>query len=402
MPGGEDLFEFLEREIPDAGAAEIKVIEWRPSFSAYGEKCLDLLNRTVTFIKRMDANKRTVRGFGRRWLRNGLRNLEIITHAVSVKAGDSPVVVCASGPSLEESIPLILKWKALPSPPLILAVSSGLPALRYGGISPDLAIATDGGAWAALHLFEWVRSFGPQTPVIAAGFSAALPSQTEQGPVLLLCDGSLWQQFLLRKMGVPFLVFPMRGTVSAAALDLAFHISGGNVYIAGLDLAHRDLRTHARPHGFDRILEERADRFTPLYSQRFVRARDINKSGAYEVYASWFRGQLERYPKRLYSFKAGAVPGIPVISPDHVPPQGDPPVVTGARCLNPGTSGPQGAGAKPGTRGRGLGVRLLCHALTDPLFGRQLERELGELIFPDREGNIGAGELCKELMDLSS
>jgi hypothetical protein len=114
--------------------------------------------------------------------------------------------------------------------------------------------------------------------------------------LIFLADGSFWQQYLLRALKLPFVVFPQRGTVSASALDLAFFMTSGPVYISGLDLAHNDLITHCRPYAFDRLGEESATRLAPLYSQAFLREGMIKARGAHSIYASWFKKELENYP----------------------------------------------------------------------------------------------------------
>jgi hypothetical protein len=407
IPGDGELSDFLEGEIPDTEAGDIKLIEWRPSFTAYGKKCLDILSAAAAFLKRMDANTRTVRGFGRRWLRNSLRNLDIIRRTAGVVRGNSPIVVCAAGPSLEDSLPLIAEWQKFPSPPLIFAVSSSVSALYGAGIEPDMVISTDGGAWASLHLFACVRKVGDtltdngglprKMPVIASGLSAALPSQLEDIPLLLFCDG-LWQQFLLRSLGIPFLNFPMRGTVSAAALDLALYISGGPIFIAGLDLGCRDIVTHARPYAFDRLWEEGAGRCTPFYTQQFVRAFMIEHSGNHEVYASWFKEQLGKYPRRLYALGPNQrdQQKIPALDVPQIPP-GLLPRQRGDSCDILQPKEPSSLVLESGLPGMGKNraITLLTGALNDPLLGSQLQKELGELLFPGEDPR--AERICGEL-----
>jgi hypothetical protein len=100
---------------------------------------------------------------------------------------------------------------------------------------------------------------------------------------------------------VPFLVLPQRGTVSATALDLAFALTRGPVYVAGLDLADRDVISHASPHAFEPVLLSRNNRFAPYYHEAYARQRPNlgTDSDAYAVYASWFQNNLAKYAARL-------------------------------------------------------------------------------------------------------
>jgi hypothetical protein len=295
-PGrGIPVQQFLEEEIPDIEARFIGLIEWRPALAAYGQDYLALLAETVDFIKRIDANARTVRGFGRRWFKNVFRNLKVFQKIREPVPLSCPLLVTGAGPSLEEAIPLIRERKKREDLG-ILAAASSAAALAAGGILPDIIISTDGGGWAAAHLREALRE---KPRALAAALTAALPSQCAGLPVLVLSDGSLWQNLVLKSMGIPFVPLPSRGTVTASALELALALTRRDVFIAGMDFSHRDLCTHARPYAFNRLLEFNASRFSPLYSQTFVRSGSIAASGSHGIYASWFGRRLEAAPNRL-------------------------------------------------------------------------------------------------------
>jgi hypothetical protein len=317
-PGrGIPLQRFLEEEIPDIEARFIGLIEWRPSLTAYGEGYLRLLSETADFIKRVDANARTVKGFGKRWFKNVFKNLKLLQQILEPSPTSIPMVIAGAGPSLEETIPLIREWKQRKTLG-VLAAASSVEALAAGGIRPDLIISTDGGGWAAAHLRGALRE---KPPALTVTLNAALPSQCGELPILILSDGSVWQNLLLKSMAIPFVPLPPRGTVTASALELALVLTHGEIFITGTDLSHRDLRTHARPYGFNRLLELRASRFQPLYSETFVRAGLIADSGSHGIYAAWFGRQLETYPKRLHTlgnnnpvFNSLAVSGKPGLS----------------------------------------------------------------------------------------
>lgn len=273
---GIDLEEFLAQAIGDQSASVIRIIEWRPSLVCYGEPYLKLLSAAADFIKRSDANFRTVKGFGRRWFRNFLKNLRLLHRFPVYEKLKIPMVITGSGPGLEESIPLITEMKQR-GDLFVLAASSSVKALLCRGIIPDLVLSTDGGPWALLHLYECFR--GGINTTFAAALSAALPSQCADVPLLAISDGSFWQSLILQRLNIPHIPLPQRGTVTASAIDLALHLGSGKVFISGMDLAVRDIRTHVRPYSFDRLLTEGASRLNPLYSQSFVRSAGIAGGG---------------------------------------------------------------------------------------------------------------------------
>jgi hypothetical protein len=308
-PGEErDLRRFLEDSVPEIPASLIKIVEWRPALALYGEAYLKVVSETAEFVKRLDAGLRTARAFGRRWFRNFFRNLMIARKALYVPPGRAELkdlVITGAGPGLESAIPLIREMKAR-KPLLVLAVSSSVMALEAGGIEPDLVITSDGGGWALFHIFESLRPLAGRSPGLsqhryfALTMTAALPSQCGDFPLLFISDGSRWQNLVLKELGIPFLNLPQRGTVSAAAVDLAFFLTRGNIFVAGLDLAQDDIIGHARPYSFERLLEEKSLRLKPVYSQAFVRSREIKAGDSHKIYASWFKGQLETWPRRIY------------------------------------------------------------------------------------------------------
>jgi hypothetical protein len=342
-----------------------------------------IFSETVEYIKRADANKRTAENFGKRWFKNVFKNLAILKQAPCYRPFAAPLIVTAAGPSLEDLIKRLAKQEG-EARPFILAVASSAPALLAAAVPPDLILSADGGNWALLHLYEALRK--PSNTVFAAALTAALPSQLAALPWLPISDGSLWQNTLLQSMGLPFASLPQRGTVTATALDLAFRLCRGHIYIAGADLGHRDILTHARPHSFERLLVEKASRLNPVYSQTFFRASALASSGSHEIYAQWFARQMDAYPDRLFSL-------------------GNNSAVFDKR---PADALPRGAaGEKPApaaivslkdrnTPERAL--QTLLEALDDEAAGKTIIEELAPLLFPGAkpEGRAALKEAVRE------
>jgi hypothetical protein len=385
---------FLEREIPDVGAALVRIVEWRPSLRIYGKSCLNLVSETAEFIKRADASHRTTAAFGKRWVRNFFKNIGRIHTALLFSPADTPVIITGSGPGLEQALPLIFEMK---EQSFILAASSSLPALAQGGIRPDMVISTDGGSWALLHLFFCFRmppdvSHNVNKLMLAAALSAALPSQCASLPLLALNDGSLWQRIVLNALKIPSVAVPQRGTVTASALDLALLFSSGGIYLAGMDLSVRDIRTHARPYGFDHLFYGSASRRRPLYSQCFARSARISAGGSHDVYAAWFRQQRSSWPNRIFSlgnnnavFEDTGKPALPQRVPAPVPRENFQAAFV--------------SGAAGGERCR-QGAAALVAALGDSRYAKTLGEELSPLLFPDRP-NISGGDLVEAIWKMA-
>ena len=288
---------YLEKEVPEIDASLIKIIEWRPSMNHYREAYIKLFSHAVEFIKRMDAGKRTTAVFGRRWFKNFFKNLKIIRKTVLYRTSQNPVIITGSGPGLETALPVIKKMQ---NNCLIIAASSSVMALANSGIQADIVIATDGGPWALHHIYPFYRTAENNT-ALAVNLCAALPSQSKDTPSLLLNDGSFWQSIVLHELGLPSIIIAQKGTVTASAVELALVLSSGNIYLAGMDLSIRDIRTHVRPYGFDYLLFSGSSRFMPVYSESFIRSNLLHDGGSMDIYAAWFKNQLNSWPKRIFS-----------------------------------------------------------------------------------------------------
>ena len=264
----------------------------------YGKEYLKLLSLTAEFLKRADAGRRTTAAFGRRWVRNFFKNLKLIKRAVLYRQADFPLIITGSGPGLETALPVIEKLK---DRCLIAAASSSALALSAMNLSAGFVIATDGGSWALRHLYPLHRNVFNTDFFLAANLCAALPSQCKDTPFLLLNDGSFWQSIILNALGLPSVIVTQKGTVSASAVELAMTLSRGNIYLAGIDLCVRDIRTHTKPYAFDYILTQNECRLKSVYSQSFTRSMLLKEGGSMDIYASWFKNQLSSWPKRIFS-----------------------------------------------------------------------------------------------------
>ena len=376
----EKVQDFLEKEVPDVDASLIRIIEWRPSLNYYKEAYIKLFSHAVEFIKRTDAEKRTTAAFGKRWFKNFFRNLGIVEKTVLYKDSSVPVIITGSGPSLETALPVIKKKQ---DSCLILAASSSVMALANAGIWADLVIATDGGQWALKHIYPFYRNASPSSAgscaasagsctasALAVNLCAALPSQCIDTPSLILNDGSFWQSIVLHELSLPSIIIAQKGTVTASAVELALVLSRGNIYLAGMDLSVNDIRTHVRPYGFDYLLFNGANRFSPVYSQSFIRSDMLHHGGSMNIYAAWFKNQLALWPKRIFS-----VTGSEIFEKAHISSQD----ITDKK--NYFKTVHAGGNASFGKRGKDA----LLKAMKKNEYAENLKAELAPLLFPGKK-----------------
>ncbi|GHU38789.1 hypothetical protein FACS1894190_01160 [Spirochaetia bacterium] len=294
------LNDFLQTVIQDIEAEKVKIIEWRPSLQVYAEKYLNTLSVIVRFIKQSDANKRTLNGFGKKWFMNVIRNCLLITNVINIKPVTRNCIVAAAGVSLEKNIEKVREAKQSGCA-FVIAVSSAAPFLFHAGVKPDIIITTDGGSWALCHLDDVQRCLTQTNPVpLAFSLNAALPSFVSTLPLIPISDGSLWQNIVLSALGIRFLSFPQRGTVSAAALDLAFILTRGNIFLTGIDFSNDDIKTHCGCYSFDTIFRNSSCRLNPYYDKKFKRCKVTGNSLQYSIYRNWFNDNIYT-KKNVYS-----------------------------------------------------------------------------------------------------
>ncbi|WP_461245889.1 6-hydroxymethylpterin diphosphokinase MptE-like protein [Treponema sp. R6D11] len=361
----EEIYKFLETHIQNISADSIRVIEWRPSLNYFKDAYVKTLSAVAAFLKRADAEKRTTAVFGKRWIKNFFKNIGNINHTLLYRQMEIPVIVTGSGPSLEQALPVIQKAQGNC---IIIAASSSVLALSSAGITADLVIATDGGSWALKHIYPFYRDKKySNTSAFAVNLCAALPSQCANNAQLILNDGSFWQNIVLHELNLPSVIIPQRGTVTATAVELALVLSSGNIYLAGLDFSVSDIRTHAKPYGFDNLFYSRANRFVPFYSESYSRSRLLHEGGSMNIYASWFKEQLNKWSKRIYS-----------IGGNKIFEHGEPSTHSSIKKTDDFFKAVKVENSNVFCRN---GIQALLNALKNPEYSQNIKRELNSLLF---------------------
>lgn len=236
--------------------------------------------------------------FSRRWFLNSAEFFNYGRNFYSLKKTAKDVVVTASGPSLQSSIPLIKQHRASF---FLMAVSSSLSVLLSSGIVPDMVVSTDGGFWAEKHL-----SFNSDTmeklknTVFALSDECRCPkSILENHKILpLIYPSSIGEKICSQcRMEGSFPAL-RNGTVSGTAAALALAISSRKVYFCGLDLAAADGFQHTQPN----MLEKNAGSvdFRLNTKEKRQTAARFSSGQSLEIYRRWFKSQGEIFCRRLF------------------------------------------------------------------------------------------------------
>ncbi|MEI8093186.1 MAG: 6-hydroxymethylpterin diphosphokinase MptE-like protein [Spirochaetales bacterium] len=292
-PGKQPLATFLEAVLEKTGPASCRWQVWPAFERAAPSECLEWTSTFRDVFRTVQGSWLTWKHSGTRWWRNALRNAAGWESAVTPVAGTRPIVVAASGPTLQDGLEVLRRCRSSFD---LWALPSSFEALRLRGLEPDVGITTDGGFYAREHLR---RLAGGKAQVVSA-LSGAPDSLLEARPTAFFGQGLPWETEILSQFPLPPTQVPSQGTVAVTALHWAQALTSGPVLVAGLDLAFRDFRAHVSGHTVDRRLASAVGRLSPweaLWAERYFSqatlevAPGVHTSPAMRTYALWLGAQ---------------------------------------------------------------------------------------------------------------
>jgi hypothetical protein len=239
---------------------------WRLEAELYGALA-DALRRDIALDW---GNAMTLVKLGRRYIRNGVRNLALLPRKPSLSClsfGNSPVLALGAGPSLDETLDgLMAAFKASPGkfagesplgepgealgdpavrPFKIICVDTALPALKARNIRPDLAVALESQHW---NLRDFIGHGDWEIPV--AMDLSALPATAGvlggQGFLFFTPWTTISLFERLTEAGLLPEAFLPLGSVGLTTTAIALRLSSGPVIAGGLDFSFTLDKYHAR------------------------------------------------------------------------------------------------------------------------------------------------------------
>lgn len=255
---------------------------WEPAAKIFPEETMELLKSFKNLIEKCHSILRTRSFFEKRWIKNSVKLATNIRQISILKEkGNCPVVVCASGPSLKESIPFLKEQK-----PFIIAVSSGLRPLVQNGITPDLVLSTDGGFWAKKHLFPI-----PEKTKIALAVESNCPTkEIKSRSIIPLIYNDGVESDIFKASGIKNMMALRCGTVSGTALNLAEQLTSGDIYFAGLDLSVCKGFQHTQKNNLEIENSCRDNKKQPI-EKRICTQEFSNQKQSLKIYEDWFKEQ---------------------------------------------------------------------------------------------------------------
>jgi hypothetical protein len=313
------LLQFLRSRIHELEAEGLAVVEWPASARVFPEVSLRANRALHQLYREIRGTLVTTAALGRRWLKNSLANflgIEKIFPPPYRGPGRGPIVIAASGPSLQDGIGFLSAHRELIE---LWALPSSLNFLLSRGLLPDSVVLTDPSYYAFHHL-RCAKDHGIH---LTMPLSAARGSWRISARVSLVNQETPVERTLLDRAGVAAPVVRAQGTVAATALLLALGRRRTPVIFMGLDFCYRDIISHVRPNNFENWLAPKSNRLVPLHHLIFALAAKQAPAGqtgsrgtlALETYAGWFREAGNTTGKRIYRLNPSEVelPGIDTI-----------------------------------------------------------------------------------------
>lgn len=274
--------------------------EWTASGSAFPEEKTRAWKAVKEAVEKSRDVMATRTYFARRWLKNAITLASTARRTATIARTKSPVLIAASGTSLESSLPHIKERR---ENFILLACSSAILPLLSAGITPDIAISTDGGFWAKRHL---------AFPGKSAEFTAALASESaapgdfirnREIIPLLYDDSPEFIRNIFESCGIRTMDARRNGTVSGTALEFAASITDGPVFMCGLDQASARGYQHTQPNALEEIASQSDGRLstkeTRTTSARFASEKPL------ATYRGWFAANSGRFDKKAFRLSDG-------------------------------------------------------------------------------------------------
>lgn len=273
----------LFNELGEEKLCSTYFLSWAPSAKAFSEINSQVWNTIKNVSEKAKMLLVTRQFFEKKWFLNSCKNLSSINNYYSLnKKIDKPILIIASGPSLESKLETI---KENQNKFFIICLSSAIQSVLQNNIVPDLCFSTDGGYWAGEHL----KKLKQQKLPLALSIEAYCQSHIlKSNPIILMKYGDGLSNTLVCKTKLSLPLANRNGTVSGTALDFSLFNSTGPIYFCGLDLANNKGFQHTQPNELE-LNSNYKDNFISSKEKRLSSGTFNSKS--LEIYKEWFQNK---------------------------------------------------------------------------------------------------------------
>ncbi len=269
---------------------------WKPAekfFKTQLESFIQEYKNTLESCKTLLVTRQF---FEKKWLLNSCNFIKYTQTLVEPQITTTfPVLVCASGPSLEPCINIIKQNR---NKVFILCLSSALSVLIYNSIIPDIILSTDGGYWAGEHL-KYLKN-NPGIP-LAVPCEAFVPKKIlHTNPILALRyndQSSFICTEIFEQAKIKTFEAFRNPTVSGTGLYFAKMLTKNKIFFCGLDLAGAKGMQHSKPNELEKN-NELID--SKIHTKETRQTKSRYNAASLQIYRDWFSSLPESETKNIY------------------------------------------------------------------------------------------------------
>lgn len=272
--------ENLQKIIPENKMFNTLFLKWEPSSKVFSETDTFVWTSIKNILQFNKTLLITRQHFEKKWLINTCNFVKYATNLSKInKKIHKPVLICASGPSLKNSLDTIKKYQ---NQIFIICLSSAISVLNRNNITPNLYLSTDGGFWANFHL----RKINKNIPlgITPESFCNKKILQEQKIFPLIYPDG--YSSKLKNLCDCKFYNAERNGTVSGTALKLAETLTDKEIFFAGLDLSSNKGFQHTQPNELKLLNLTKYNRINTEEKQEYSASMNTE---SLKIYENWFK-----------------------------------------------------------------------------------------------------------------
>lgn len=267
-------------------------IQWQPAESAFPAESQFTWEEIKKAVEIARITLFTNGYFSKRWFLNTVKNLCAVKSLKKISSITGPVIIAASGNSLNTSIPLIKKIR---NQVVLICLSSATKTLLSNSIIPDLVLSTDGGFWAKAHLEPLLKEKNITLALASEGNCGTKILKNSNIVLLDYKDGISGK--LIECLGLDLTKAERNGTVSGTGSQLAAALSDSTIYFCGLDLHTGKGFQHTQPNILEISGSTKDNRINP--KEKRLASAEFNSSSL-QIYEDWFKSDQRKYKGKVY------------------------------------------------------------------------------------------------------
>lgn len=252
------------------------------------------------------ATQNVLDRYGEFYTRNGLKNIKHFLGGKSVNdfyikmEKDIPVIIVASGPSLDKNIDVLKEAKGKC---LLVGLDSSLKALMKHDIMPDIFVSVD----AKKHRNHFQDERIDSIPVICELGSSTFLLDKIQNHKFFINDMNPYINHFFAIREVLFPVFTTGGSVANTACAIFSSMGFQTIVMVGQDLAYTDNRTHS-VSTLRGEWEMDAGELDGIMVEGYYGGK-IKTSYEFQLYLKWFEEEIIKNPdvKFINATEGGAM-----------------------------------------------------------------------------------------------